>query len=154
MAAHGCHEVNAETLIGHFVDASWSYRFGPPRHDVVVFTLEPDADPYRGDALSQSFRFPAGYPLSRETADVLGITAGLEPIDDDTLALTIAARRLVWSARASIDGFLGDDDCFSIEPGGWRRIVFRRVAATATAPSATITALNLSGRVHATQAQA
>jgi hypothetical protein len=91
--------------------------------------------------------------MSRESADALGVDATLERVDEDALELTIGARRLLWGARVAIDGFLGDDDCFSIEPGGRRRIAFRRVAGTDTPPSATITALNLSGRVRAADAQ-
>ena len=150
---HETLEADVETLLGHFVDVSWAYRFAPAGHDAVVLSLEDPDTPGPAGLRSQSFRFPQRGPLQRESGDALGIDAQLEPIDPDTLRLTIGARRLVHCVRATMPGFIGDDDCFSIEPGGLRVVTLRRSAPDAAPASATLSALNLSGRLHVPLAQ-
>ena len=69
---HTTAERDVEAMIGHFVDASWAYRFGPPAQDAIVVTLEASG----GDSLepiSQSFRFPGGRPMVIESAERLGL---------------------------------------------------------------------------------
>ena len=39
---HAQAEWNVATVIGHFVDAAWAYRFGPSAHDAIVVSLERD----------------------------------------------------------------------------------------------------------------
>ena len=39
LAAHGHTRLGVEELLGHFVDASYAYRFGPPSHAAVRATL-------------------------------------------------------------------------------------------------------------------
>jgi beta-mannosidase len=116
---------NVESVLRHFADASYAYRFGPPQHDAVVVSLE------RGDELlSQAFRFPTGRPIAQED---LGLEA-----DRDGDRLVVRSRKLAYGVR--IHGAAAtSDNAFSIEPGR-ERIV--------TAPGASaLTALNLSGQV-------
>ncbi|MFL5845661.1 MAG: glycosyl hydrolase 2 galactose-binding domain-containing protein [Solirubrobacteraceae bacterium] len=124
---------DVEGMLGHFVDASWAYRFGPPQQDVVVASLERD-----GALLAQDFRFPAGRPLTAESAEELGLQTQLEGG-----VLTVSARRLVYDLRVAAPGSLASDDAFSVEPGGARRIVLD----PAPAAGVTLTALNLAGTV-------
>ncbi len=60
---HSQREWNVETIIGHFVDASWAYRFGPPAQDAIVVSLERD----ESSAPGSRDDLPGG-PLSRGTA--------------------------------------------------------------------------------------
>ncbi|HSP20070.1 MAG TPA: hypothetical protein VLQ79_11180, partial [Myxococcaceae bacterium] len=81
--AHRTLRRSVEGMIGRFVDAAWAYRFGPPSHDAIVISLERDlADGSVADdppeVLSQSVRFPAGPPGSRESAAQLGLSATFE----------------------------------------------------------------------------
>ena len=88
----------SRTMIGHFVDASWAYRFGPPAQDVD--RGEPGAgDGDRHDPLSQAFRFPAGRPSAVETADRLGLSADARPAAEGVVRMTVSqpAPRL-WRA--------------------------------------------------------
>jgi beta-mannosidase len=145
--AHGAFEADVEGLIGRFVDASWAYRFGPPGHDLVVLSVERQ-DAGATELVTQSFRFRAGALPASASASELGLDAGIEPLDDDAIVLTVAARRFVYGLRAAVPGFRADDDCFSIEPGGERRVLLRREDASAPSPpGATLTALNLVGRL-------
>lgn len=150
LPGHATCERDLEALIGHFVDASWSYRFGPPGHDVIVATLEHDGE---GETeppkvLSQAFRFPAGRPLRRESAARLGMQATLERDRDGTAALRIVSRRLAYGVRVHVDGHSPTEDAVTLEPGVARTIaLLADDAARPEPPAVSISALNLEGRL-------
>ena len=145
VAPHGSWSGNVEALVGHFVDASWSYRFGPPAQDLIVVSLE-GTDPAR--PLSQSFRFPAGRPLRPETATRLGLEASFERAEGETATVKVASRRLAYGVRLHVPGFVALDDAFGVEPGHARTIELRRADVDAGAREAAhVTALNLAGHV-------
>jgi beta-mannosidase len=143
LGPHSALSRNVETILGHFADASWTYRFGPPAQDVVAVTLE---DP-GGKPLSQAFRFPAGRPLAPEPADRLGLEAAAEPLPDGSARLTVRARRLVNGLRIHAPGWTASDDAFCVEPGGEREVTLRPGQPGAVLDGAAVTALNLSGRL-------
>ncbi|MDQ6777827.1 MAG: glycoside hydrolase family 2 protein [Actinomycetota bacterium] len=136
---HGGFTDNVERLLGHFVDASWAYRFGPPAQDLIVLTLEQE-----GRVLSQSFRFPAGRPVQREPASRLGVRAVLHEAK-----LTVSSKRLLYGVRVNIPGFDAPENAFSVEPGHERELELQVTRRTRAAVPATgsVTALNLAGRV-------
>ena len=145
--AHGAHQRNVETLIGHFVDASWAYRFGPPAQDAIVVSLERDGTD-GVEVLSQSFRFPAGRPLISQSAVRLGLEGRApQPGSDGIVHLVVSSRRLAYGVRIDVPGFVPSDDSFSVEPGGTRAITLRPELAGASFHGGGLTALNLSGRV-------
>jgi beta-mannosidase len=150
LPAHGASEHNVEGLLGRFVDVTWAYRFGPPGQDLVVLSLEGSG---RGGTplISQSFRFPVGRSVEPQQADVLGLAPRLETVDEDTLRLTLSARRLAYGVRVELPNFIPDDDAFNIEPGHARVVALRRrpggVGGVQQLDRATITAVNLSGRL-------
>jgi beta-mannosidase len=142
LAAHAAVTLDAEALIGRFVDVSWAYRFGPPAADVVAIALEsPD-----GALLSQAFRFPVGYPLRRSTSAELGLSATVTGDGDDRARLSVGAdRRLAYGVRIESPGWVADDDAFCVEPGHVREIVMRRAAGSSPGePRGRVTALNCS----------
>lgn len=53
---HGAWSGDVETIMGRWVDASYSYRFGPPAHDLVTAELRAAS----GELLSAAQRFPLG----------------------------------------------------------------------------------------------
>jgi len=150
---HSSRADNVEELLGRFIDASWSYRFGPPGQDLIVLSLEDRK--HGGELLSQSFRFPAGRPLRRESPVGLGLRLRLERIGADQVRASISTRRFAYGVRLSVAGCQPEDDAFSVEPGYSREILLRRVrepassrsAWSATALSGRLTALNLAGHV-------
>jgi beta-mannosidase len=146
LGAHGAFEVNVETMLGHFVDASWAYRFGPPAQDVIVATLERVGES-RPDVLSQAFCFPAGRPTTLESADRLGLEASAATTADGTARLTVTSRRLAYGVRLNVPGFRPDDDAFSVEPGGSRVVTFRAGSPATRFSGAVMSALNLAGQV-------
>jgi beta-mannosidase len=168
---HGTAAYDSETVIGHFVDIGWAYRFGPPAQDLVVASLETGPGPGEG-VLSKAFRFPVGRPLRRETAVALGLEAavapGAAPAGDARAAgdaaapgdagarLTLRARRVVHGLRIDAPGWVPADDALTLEPGVEHEISLRRdgpgadgANADAPPPRVTITALNLTDRVRA-----
>jgi beta-mannosidase len=138
---HGTATRNLESVLGHFADAAYAYRFGPPGHDLAVASLEAED----GGILSQAFRFPAGRPLDVEPAERLGLVGAAEPVSAGLVAVRVAARRFAYSVRIVAQGWEADDDAFSVEPGGERQVLVR---AREELPFAgALTALNLDGRV-------
>ena len=147
LAPHSGCEIDCEEILGHFADASWAYRFGPPGHDVVVASLEQPGDP--PTPLSQSFRFPAGRPLREHTPAELGLGGTLHERSGGVYELQLHTRRLAYGVRIHADGFEAGDDALTLEPGVPRAIPLRRSSPDGErAPVAVaLSALNMSGRV-------
>jgi beta-mannosidase len=136
--------VGVEELVGRFVDAAWAYRFGPPAQDLIVLSLEQDADD-GVRVLSQACRFPAGRPTSRQSAAHLGLTASVSMFGSEA-RLIVSCTRLAYGVRPSLAGFAPVDDAFFVEPGRQRTITMKTLGDDQLS-SGTLTALNLSGRV-------
>ena len=146
LPAHSGAQRDIETLLGHFVDASWAFRFGPPAQDAIVVSLERDGV-VGPELVSQAFHFPAGRPLTVEPERRLGLTAAARVQEDGTVSLTIATRRLAYGVRIHVPGFAPSDDAFSVEPGGTRTIDLRPLQPGRGFAGGGLTALNLTGRV-------
>lgn len=125
-----------EEILGRFCDASWSYRFGPPGHDVIVATL-------RADVTTQAFRFPVRPPLERRPMFLSGSAQLLDPA---TIELTLASPSLAWGVRPSAPGWIPGDAYFNIEPGGTRRVLLHPAGPAKLPAAVTVTALNAEGR--------
>ena len=146
IAGHGAREQNIETLVGHFVDAAWAYRFGPPAQDLIVASVERDGE-NGTELLAQSFRFPAGRPRTLETAEQLGFEASGRAGADGAVRLAVTSRRLAYGVRIHAPGFRSSDDAFSVEPGATRYVDLHAAAPGAVFKGARLGALNLSGSV-------
>jgi beta-mannosidase len=145
---HGQREWNLETLLGHFVDAAWAYRFGPPAQDAIVVSLSSAGDGKgAGRLISQAFRFPAGRPLDLEPPERLGVSARAGRSAGGEPELTIVSRRLAYGVRVHIPGYRPEDDCFSLEPAVERRLRLRQTGAENPLDGGTISAVNMRGRV-------
>ncbi|HEV3226971.1 MAG TPA: hypothetical protein VGZ52_09055 [Acidimicrobiales bacterium] len=127
-----------EELVGHFIDASYAFRFGPPGFDLIVASVE------RGDELvAQAFRHPVGRPVERETAEALGLVCELREGGNGSV-LRMETARLVQGVRVHTPGLEADDNAFSIEPGGSRSVALRLTPGGGRASGpAFVTAVNL-----------
>jgi beta-mannosidase len=147
LPAHGSCERDAEALLGHFADASWAYRFGPPEHDLVVASLEVEHEG-SSESLSQAFRFPAGRPLREQTPAELGLAGTLRRLKDGGLSLALRSRRTAYGVRMHVPGFRPCDDAVTLEPEVERRVMLLPDGGSDSAmPAGTLTALNLRGSV-------
>lgn len=144
LPGHGIAELNVETLLGRFVDASWAYRFGPPAQQLVVASLE-TIDGDAAEPLSHAVRFPAGRPAAVETVEALGLRAEAVTDGTDDVTLQIDARRLVYGLRIEAPGWLPDEDALSIESGHARRIRLRPAVPGTPFRGGRLTANNLAG---------
>jgi beta-mannosidase len=143
---HGAFSDNLERLLGRFVDAAWTYRFGPPAQDLIVISLEQPggAEPA---LLSQAFRLPAGRPTERESPARLGLRARLTGRRDGIATVTVSAQRFAYGVRIGVPGFRASDDAFSVEPGRERRVEMIAEPGTCEPARGMLTALNLAGHV-------
>jgi beta-mannosidase len=145
LGPHSIQSWSVETLLGHFVDASWAYRFGPPAQDLIVAGLEGDED--EPALISQSMHFPVGRPSSSESAARLGLTARASETAGGEIHLSLGSRRLAYCVRVHAPGFTPDDDAFSLEPGTERVVRLRPSRADAVFSEGEVTAVNLRGRI-------
>jgi beta-mannosidase len=148
LGAHGHGSWNVEQVLGHFLDVGWTYRFAPPALDTIVVSLERDAHE-RAPVISQAMRFPAGWPLERDTPERLGLTARAHALDGGEARLTISSTRLAYGVSIHAPGYELSDDGFSIEPGGEHSVTLRAPGGLGEAPlgDARIAAINMNGRV-------
>ncbi len=142
---HGAAQRDVEAVVGHFVDAAWAYRFGPPAQDVIVASLERDG-PDGTQLVSQAFHFPTGRPLSLEPEQRLGLSATIGHATDGVAHLLVTSRRLAYGVRIHVAGFAPSDDAFSVEPGGTRLVTMRPTGNQEPVLGGWLTALNLAGR--------
>jgi beta-mannosidase len=184
LAPHSQGEWNVEAVIGHFVDAAWAYKFGPPAQDAIVVSLEsgfsdPGGDDETGgdetgrfgstgktggsgdlasggsaELISQAFRFPAGWPLERESAERLGLAARAQALPDGVMRVAISSRRLAYGVEVHAPGFVASDAGFSIEPGGERVVLLRPTGAASSLQDIRVGTVNMSGRVKCSDASA
>jgi beta-mannosidase len=143
---HGSRRLGVEDVLGHFVDASWAYRFGPPAQDVIVASLEDDGDS-SPSLLSQSMHFPVGRPTHVETPARLGLQARASRSGEGDMSLSLRSSRLVYCTRLRVPGFAPSDDAFSLEPGRERVLHLRPRDPDSVLSAGELTALNLQGRV-------
>ncbi len=134
-----------EAMLGHFVDASWAYRFGPPPRAVTA-ALELDGESNAGER-GPAFLFPGGFPTEPDSAERLGLTATADATDEGA-TIELRSSRLVYAVRLNTGDREPVDDAFSLEPGHPRRIRLKRATgATGTPGPITIEAVNLRGRL-------
>ena len=124
LVPRGTVDHDVEALVGHFVDAAWAYRFGPPAQDLIVATLEGLDGPIERP-LAQAVRLPAGRAVATTATDDLGLAATIVSTDGDRLLLAVSTRRLAYGVRIGVPGFMPSDDAFAIEPGHTRHIELR-----------------------------
>jgi beta-mannosidase len=146
LAAHGHGDWSLEAVIGRFLDASWTYRFGPPAVEAIVVSLESAPDD-GAEVLSQAVRFPAGRPLAREPVGQLGLRAGAHAQPDGSVAVSLSSARLAYGVTIEADGFIASDDGLAIEPGARRELTLHPCGPDSSLAHARVAALNMHGHV-------
>jgi beta-mannosidase len=117
LAPRGALEVPVEQAFGHFLDSTYSYRFGPVQHQAIVARLHMadrgvvSEDVYRPARFETSLSAPAEVRVRQETAGVL------------TVALQSDA--LLHDVRIDVRDYRADDNHFCLTPGRIRSISLR-----------------------------
>lgn len=110
-------ELHLDGLLEGFVDTTYTYRFGPPGHDVTVVTLTNLAS---GEILSQAFHHPLGMPNARRGD--LGLAASVVAGPRRGYAVEIATERFAFGVSIEGEGCLAEDNYFHLAPGS-RRVI-------------------------------
>lgn len=115
----GAITVPCVSLLGHFMDLGYAYRFGPPPCDVVSASLT-DAD---GRVIARAVHFPVG--LSADQHADIGMQAQVEWTGADTATLTLSTRQLALGVHFDIPGYRAADEHFHLVPGETARVALQ-----------------------------
>ncbi|HEV8233995.1 MAG TPA: hypothetical protein VGP84_05330, partial [Gemmatimonadaceae bacterium] len=131
--------LQSDALLGYFSDATNTYRFGPPKHDVVTARLL-RAD--TGELISEDFQFPAGMnlPMQRDAA----VEARATHLLDGSIEVTIRSDTFLEAVRVTCDGYSTNVNYFHLPPSQERRLIF---GGDGRKFQATLEALNWTGQL-------
>jgi beta-mannosidase len=130
--------LHADELIGHFTDITYSYRFGPPKHDVVVARM---ICAQTAAVLSEDFYFPQGLALPLQQAAQIEAAACFD--DDGNVIVTLISNCFLQSVQLTANGFAPDDNYFHLTPNQQKQISFTAIAHDARKFKAHLSALNI-----------
>ena len=134
VAPRGVDRVLVEDVVGRFLDATYSYRFGPPRHEGVVARLLDGA----GRTLSQDvFRTPAPPSDRRVDLDVALERNGSGP------EVALASADGAYAVRIDVDGALPVDNYVDVVPDAPVSVPLRTASDDATPLRGFVEALDL-----------
>lgn len=119
-----------EALLGHFVDASWAYRFGPPGQEAVVARFVENATGAQSTRSASAFHFPTGASLAADRD--IGLSASAEALADGSWRVTATAERIARWVAVEAPGFRASDSYFHVAPGASH--AFRLVPLVPGAP--------------------
>jgi beta-mannosidase len=109
-------EVAVELAFGHFLDSTYSYRFGPVQHQAIVARLHVDND----RVVSED--------VVRATRAETNVEAELEvQVREDAGQLTVALRSdaLLYDVRIDVRDYRAEDNHFCLTPGRKRMIILQ-----------------------------
>ncbi|MGD8570674.1 MAG: glycoside hydrolase family 2 protein [Gammaproteobacteria bacterium] len=127
----------SDELLNGFYDVSYAYRFGPPKHDIVIASLY-DAE---GNAVSEAFRFPG----ARETTAQGNVELMAEAAEtaEGNYLLRLQTDVFLQAVYFDVKAYIPDDNYFHLTPGKEKQVLFRRSADNPKKFKGYIQALNL-----------
>lgn len=135
--ARGATSLKLEEIIGHFFDLTYSYRFGPLSHQVVMVEFIGG----EGECFREHY-FPEPKIPCRQSPDVLKAEARVE---GQQIVLRLQAERLLYGMQIEGRDLLADDQGFHLAPGEVREIRLESLQNTLAARiRLSVSALNLS----------
>jgi len=136
-----------DEILGHFYDTTYSYRFGPAKHDVVTASLKDS----QGRVLSSAFYFPNNeIPAFHLSAD---ISLDLKKINDEIYELYFKSNKFLYAVCIDTPGYLADDNFFHLAPNTLKVVIMRKYDNNAKDCKGYLTSLNLESelRIRASQ---
>jgi beta-mannosidase len=121
----GMRTIVSDAVLDRFLDITYSYRFGPPQHDIVVATLRDDAERVLSEAVY--------FVQPREPAYLAApqLEAEARPIDGGAYQVSLHCDHFLHSAALSARGYLPDDNYFHLPPGRTKLVTFAALAGAA-----------------------
>jgi beta-mannosidase len=141
LPARGSLQLRGDAMFGHFLDTTYTYRFGPPGHDVVHAVMR---DAVSGRVLGSDFFFPLGHAFAVQPE--LGLEAGARRIGADRFEVTVRSRRFAQAVCIEAPGYSVSHNYFHLAPGAEQQIQLAAKQPGARL-RATLQALNASERV-------
>ncbi|RAL97936.1 glycoside hydrolase family 2 protein [Agrobacterium sp. MS2] len=121
--------IAATDLFGAFFDTTYTYRFGPPSHDVTVARLR---DVATGQVIADAFHFPLGRKKALQAANLQVAISQ----NNDIWSLEIGTDRLAQSVHVAAEGYRASENWFHLAPGESRKIgLVPETAGSQTPPS-------------------
>ena len=127
--------IAATDLFGAFFDTTYTYRFGPPSHDVTVARLR---DVATGQVIADAFHFPLGRKKALHAANLQVAISQ----NNDIWSLEIGTDRLAQSVHVAAEGYRASENWFHLAPGESRKIgLVPETAGSQTPPSGEVVSL-------------
>lgn len=135
--------ISSDELLDGFYDAAYAYRFGPPKHDVVIATLSDE----EGNIISEASLFPQPIAQKRSLKPIIHTTATAV---DDAYLVKLESNLFLRSVHFEVTGYIPDDNYFCLLPGRKRVIRFRPYGKKTTRFRCYVEALNMKHSVKVT----
>jgi beta-mannosidase len=135
----GSTAVFADEVIGHFTDIAYNYRFGPPKHDVVIACLR---CPKTGDVLGEDYFFPTGLALPEQRDPNIQHSAQFDA--DGGVQLTLQSDVFLQCVTLQATGARTLDNYFHLAPNVGKTIRFVPTEGALDKFKVSIDALNIS----------
>lgn len=127
--------IAATDLFGAFFDTTYTYRFGPPSHDVTVARLR---DVATGQVIADAFHFPLGRKKALHAANLQVAISQ----NNDIWSLEIGTDRLAQSVHVAAEGYRASENWFHLAPGESRKVgLVPETAGSQTPPSGDVVSL-------------
>lgn len=133
--------LTSDELLNGFYDVCYAYRFGPPKHDLVVATLYDD----QHEVASEAFHFLQ----QREPAILQAVQVGgtARMVGAGCYEVALQSDRFLQSVSFDSDGFLPDDNYFHLTPARKKIVRFKAYSDVGAKFKAYVEALNLKDSV-------
>ncbi|HJV88839.1 MAG TPA: hypothetical protein VJ623_00930 [Holophagaceae bacterium] len=127
----------ADALMGHFMDLTYAYRFGPPKHHATVARLKLAAT---GEVLSEDVHFPSGWALPR--VEGAGLQAEARSVSPSAVEVSLSTAAFLQSVALDSPGWRPDDAHFHLAPGQAKPLRFTALEVPARPFKLHVSALN------------
>ena len=128
--------LKADAIIGHFIDTSYAYRFGPPKHHIVMANIQCQKNE---TTICEAFNFPLGLAFNQERD--LGLRAIALHRPDGSWQLDLITVRFAQSIAVDVKGYLPSDNYFHLAPESSKQIILKPTSGESK-PMGYVTPLN------------
>ncbi len=135
---HSATTRSADAMLKHFSDITNAYRFGPPKHDLVVVRFQ---KPNTGVVISEDFYFPQGFSFPQ--VESVHLTTHSELEKNGSILLTMESDRFLQTVHLEAKGYNAHEDYFHLAPKQKKTILFSSLLNTTETFRPYLTALNM-----------